>query len=494
MRLNLQHYMDVINFNPTNIEKYYKEQVLGEIPKEVKEKEEIIKEAATLHEHLRNYGQLGDSEKPLVVSAILLALCDDNFDIKSLTGNDIQTDGQKIFNSISNYMEKVKVTPSTKKEKVLGQFTVVKDRTLLNQVDARLTKTPLRYFAEFLKDKILASVKANHIEDVLGRFYGEFISFSGGDGQTLGVVLTPSHITDLFCDLVDIKPTDRVLDPCCGTGGFLIAAMHRMLENADDKQQKQIKANQLHGIEIREDMFSIATTNMILRGDGKSNLENLDFLKITVADLRDKNCSVGFINPPYSQAKGKETAHLSEIGFIKHLLDGLVDGGRCVVIVPQSTMVGKTKEDKLIKKRILESHSLEGVITLNKSTFYGVGTNPCIAVFKAHEPHKTTKRCKFINFEDDGFIVSKHIGLVETTRAISQKVKLLNCWRDMEDAESKFLVKTTIEPEDEWLHSFYYFNDEISKEADFEKTIGDYLTFEFSMIMQGREYLFESGV
>lgn len=482
------------NFNPTNIEKYYKEQVLGEISQEIKEKEKIIKEAATLHEHLRNYGQLGDSEKPLVVSAILLALCDDNFDIKSLTGNDIQTDGQKIFNSISNYMEKVKVTPSTKKEKVLGQFTIVKDRTLLNQMNERLAKTPLRYFAEFLKDKILASVKANHIEDVLGRFYGEFISFSGGDGQTLGVVLTPSHITDLFCDLVDLKPTDRVLDPCCGTGGFLITAMHRMIQGASPTQEKRIKQEQLHGVEIREDMFSIATTNMILRGDGKSNLENLDFLKITVADLRDKNCSVGFINPPYSQAKGKETAHLSEIGFIKHLLDGLADGGRCVVIVPQSTMVGKTKEDKAIKKRILESHSLEGVITLNKNTFYGVGTNPCIAVFKAHEPHKPTKRCKFINFEDDGFVVSKHIGLVETTRAVSQKVKLLNCWRDMEDAESKFMVKTTIEADDEWLHSFYYFNDEIPKEADFEKTIGDYLTFEFSMIMQGREYLFENEV
>ena len=482
------------NFNPANIEKYYKEQVLGETPQEIKEKEEIIKEAATLHEHLRNYGQLGDSEKPLVVSAILLALCDDNFDIKSLTGNDIQTDGQKIFNSISNYMEKVKVTPSTKKEKVLGQFTVVKDRTLLNQVDVRLTKTPLRYFAEFLKNKILASVKANHIEDVLGRFYGEFISFSGGDGQTLGVVLTPSHITDLFCDLVDLKPTDRVLDPCCGTGGFLITAMHRMLENATEEQQKQIKANQLHGIETREDMFSIATTNMILRGDGKSNLENLDFLKILETDLRAKNCNVGFINPPYSQAKGKETAHLSEIVFIKHLLDGLAHGGRCAVIVPQSTMVGKTKEDKLIKKHILENHTLEGVITLNKNTFYGVGTNPCVAVFKAHEPHKTTKRCKFISFEDDGFVVSKHIGLVETTRAISQKVKLLNCWRDIQDAESKFMVKTTIEHEDEWLHSFYYFNDEIPKEADFEKTIGDYLTFEFSMIMQGRDYLFEGEV
>ena len=68
---------------------------------------------------------------------------------------------------------------------------------------------------------------------------------------------------------------------------------------------------------------------------------------------------------------------------------------------------------------------------------------------------------------------------------------MLDCWKDRQDAETKFMVKTTIEPEDEWLHSFYYFNDEIPKEEDFEKTIADYLNFEFSMIMQGREYLFE---
>lgn len=483
------------NFTYANIEKYYREQVLRETPKEIKDKEAIIKEAQTLHEHLRNYGQLGESEKPLVVSAILLALCDEkNFKIDSLVGDDIETDGEKIFRSIDNYMKQVKVTPTTKKEKVLRQFSVIKDRTLLNQIDERLAKTPLRYFAEFLKEKILESVKANHIEDVLGRFYGEFISFSGGDGQTLGVVLTPSHITDLFCGLVDVKPTDRVLDPCCGTGGFLITAMHRMIEGATSEQITNIKREQLHGIEIREDMFSIATTNMILRGDGKSNLENLDFLKMTDKELRKKKCSVGFINPPYSQANGRETAHLSEIGFVEHLLNGLDDGGRCAVIVPLSTMVGKTKEDKLIKKRILERHSLEGVITLNKNTFYGVGTNTCIAIFTAHETHKASKRCKFVNFEDDGFTVSKHIGLVKTTRAISQKVRLLNCWRDMEDAESKFLVKTTIEPDDEWLHSFYYFNDEIPKESDFGKAIGEYLGFEFSMIMEGKGYLFEGEV
>lgn len=480
------------NFFEKNIEKYYKEQVLGETPIETLELEDIIKKSSELHEYLRNYGQLGDSEKPLVVSAILLALREKSFDINSLTGDDLKTDGQKIYDALSTHMTRVKVKPETKKEQVLTQFNVVKDRTTLNQVDERLAKTPIKYFTEFLQKNVYSSIVESSSEDVLGRFYGEFIRYSGGDGQTLGVVLTPSHITELFCDLVDIKPTDNVFDPCCGTGGFLITAMNKMLEQAKSSEIEVIKADRIHGIEIREDMFSIATTNMIFRGDGKSNLIKNDFLKRDTEKIRKNNYSVGFMNPPYSQGKGKDTAHLSEINFIKHLLDGLADGGRAVVIVPQSTMVGKKKEDKQVKKNILENHTLEGVITLNKETFYGVGTNPCIAVFTAHKPHSKKKYCKFVNFENDGFEVSKHIGLVKTERAKERKAHLINCWLHDAPFETKFMVKTTISAEDEWLHSFYYFNDEIPKEEDFEKTIADYLSFEFTMIAQGKEYLFEN--
>jgi type I restriction-modification system DNA methylase subunit len=488
----LQSVENFQNFSAENIDRYYREQVLGEMPVETLELEDILKKSGELHEALRNYGQLGDNEKPLVVSAILLALCNEDFKIETLTGDDKNTDGNKIFTALSFYMDKVEVTPSTKKEKVLAQFNLIKDRTILSQIDQRLQKTPLKYFTEYLQKNILTTVKINSIEDVLGRFYGEFIRFSGGDGQTLGVVLTPAHITALFCDLIELKPADRVFDPCCGTGGFLIAAMHKMIEEAETKQTESIKKQQLYGLEIREDMFSIATTNMILRGDGKSNLENFDFLKQNIETFREKELTVGLMNPPYSQAKGKDTAHLSEIHFIKHLLDSLADGGRCVVIVPQSTMVGKSKEDKKVKEQILKMHTLEGVITLNKNTFYGIGTNPCIAVFTAHKPHAKNKYCKFVNFEDDGFIVSKHIGLTQTERAKEKKQQLLDCWLHGKPAETRFMVQTTIEVSDEWLHSFYFFNDEIPTEADFEKTIADYLTFEFSMIMQGREYLFEN--
>lgn len=482
------------NFNETNIEKYYKEQVLGETPPEILETKELQKKATELHEHLRNYGQLGDKEKPLVVSAILLALQDVNFSLDNLIGHSRSTDGIKIYNAVKNYLQETKVSPEVKLNKVLNQFNLIKDRTLLNQVDKNLAKTPLRYFTEFISNNILSSIKANVKEDVLGNFYGEFMRYSGGDGQTLGVVLTPHHITELFCDLVDIKKDDRVFDPCCGTAGFLISAMHRMENMTDDKEEKrQIKSHQLHGVEVREDMFSIATTNMILRDDGQSNLIPADFLSIKTEELREKNYTVGMMNPPYSQAKGKDTAHLSEINFTKHLLDSLADGARCAVIVPQSTMVGKSKEDKKVKKQILQNHTLEGVITLNKETFYRIGTNPCIAVFTAHKPHSDNKYCKFVNFAKDGFEINKHIGLVETERAKEKKAQLLNCWLHDAPAETKFMVKTTITAEDEWLHSFYYFNDEIPKDEDFEWTISDYLAFEFNMIMQGKEYLFENA-
>lgn len=482
---------DFTQFSIKNIERYYNEVVCGNESIERVELKTILSRAKSLHEDLRNYGQLGDKEKPLVVSAILLALEEKDFSTENLTGDEVKTDGQKIFDAMSAHMERVKVEPQVKKQRVIDQFRLIINRPSLSEYNEKLGKSPLRYFAEYLHSNILTAISSNSPEDVLGRFYGEFIRYSGGDGQTLGVVLTPKHITELFTDLAEIKPTDKVLDPCCGTGGFLIAAMHRMLTLAKEEDKENIKRNNLHGIELRDDMFSIATTNMILRGDGKSNLICADFLKQDSDEMHDKGFTVGLMNPPYSQGKTKNTAHLRELKFICHLLDCVGDGARCVVIVPQSTMVGKTKEDKIDKQYILDNHTLEGVITLNTDTFYGVGTNPVIAVFTAHQPHPKDKLVKFVDFKDDGYEVFAHVGLMPTNRAKERKKLLLDCWFQGKAAPNSFIVRSTIEADDEWLHSFYYFNEEIPSEADFEKTMADYLTFEFNMITHGRGYLFD---
>lgn len=486
-----------VSFSEKNIAEYYHRDVLHEETDTEKQTAEILKDAKQLHEDLRTYGSIKDQDKPLIVSGIMLALREieyKNFSIDDLNGDSTTTDGEKIYKAIESNIKRANVTPETKRDKILSQFAVIKDTAKINEVEPVLKKTPLRHYTQFLYDSIFKRVRFHSsAEDYIGLFYGEFMSYSGGDGQSLGIVLTPKHITTLFCELLDLKPTDIVLDPCCGTGGFLIAAMHHMLLQAKGEDQKRrIRQDQLFGLELQPYMFTIATTNMILRGDGKSNLNSWDFLKQNPAELQQKQCTVGMMNPPYSQGTKADPSQY-EISFTEHLLDSMVEGGRVAVIVPQSSFTGKTKEEQNYKNSILSHHTLEGVITLNKNTFYGVGTNPCIAVFTAHRKHPKDYLCKFINFEDDGFEVSKHIGLVETPSAVDKRQHLLDVWRGKVEAPSKFCVTTTVEPDDEWLHAFYYFNDEIPTEADFERTMADYLTFEFNMLTHGRGYLFEKG-
>lgn len=497
-----EYFMDLpevesfISFNEENIDEYYIREILKEDTDEEKTTAEIINDAKELHEYLRNYGNLSDKDKPLVVSGILLALREiefKNFSIDELVGDSLKTDGLKIYNAIADNLKRSQVSPETKKDKLLSQFAIIKDTVILNEVNTTLGKTPLKFYTEYLYQKLYKTIRYNKTaEDYLGRFYGEFMSYSGGDGQSLGIVLTPKHICTLFCDLIDLKPTDIVLDPCCGTAGFLVSAMHHMLKEATSAEEiRKIKREQLHGYELQAYMFTIATTNMILRGDGKSNLICDDFLAQDPNKLQLKGATVGMMNPPYSM--GKVSPEKCELSFVKHLLDSLAPEARCIVIVPQSAMTGKNNYEKTLKEQIYKKHTLEGVITLNTNTFHGVGTNPCIAIFTAHIPHSKEKQCKFINFENDGFVVQKHRGLVETEIAKDKKQHLLDVWNNKIDASTKFCVTTTIEPEDEWLHSFYYFNDEIPSDEEFEKTISDYLTFEFSMIMQDRNYLFEGG-
>lgn len=485
-------------FNNQNIHEYYIRNVLKEQTDVEKTTEQILKDAATLHEYLRTYGSLKDQDKPLVVSGILLALDEiesGSFSIDSLTGDDVDTDGDKIYNAIKKRLKRSNVGPDAKRDKLMSEFAIIRTSARLNEVDNRLGKTPLKYYAEFLKKNVFDNIKyKSSAEDFIGRFYGEFMSYSGGDGQTLGIVLTPAHICELFCDLLDVQSDDIVLDPCCGTAGFLVAAMHHMLlgVNSNDKREN-IRKRQLHGYELQSNMFAIACTNMILREDGNSNIQCQDFLKQNPAQIQLKGATVGMMNPPYSQGT-KEDPSQYELSFVEHLLDSLVLGARAAVIVPQSSMTGKTKIEQAFKENIMKHHTLEGVITCNTDTFYGVGVNPVIAIFTAHKPHPKDKICKFIDFREDGYEVRAHIGLVEGDSAKDKKQHLLDVWNGRVEAPSKFCVESTVQSKDEWLHSFYYFNDEIPTEADFEKAIGDYLSFEFSMVMQNREYLFTGGV
>jgi len=175
-----------ISFSEDNIDEYYIREILKENTDSEKETAEIIKDASVLHEDLRNYGNLLDTEKPLIVSGILLALRESeykNFSVDDLTGDTVKTDGQKIYDAIHANLKRANVAPEVKKDKILSQVAFIRDTVKLNEIDSKLNKTPLRHFTEYLYKKIYHSIRYNSsAEDYIGRFYGEFMSYSGGDG------------------------------------------------------------------------------------------------------------------------------------------------------------------------------------------------------------------------------------------------------------------------------------------------------------------------
>jgi hypothetical protein len=130
-----------VSFNQENIDEYYTREILKEATNEEKTTEEILKDAGELHEDLRNYGSIKDTDKPLIVSGILLALEEikhKNFSIDNLNGDQITTDGQKIFQAIEDNLRRANVGPEVKKDKLLNQFSVIKDTKKINEINETL--------------------------------------------------------------------------------------------------------------------------------------------------------------------------------------------------------------------------------------------------------------------------------------------------------------------------------------------------------------------
>lgn len=450
--------------------------------------EDIRKIAAALHEDLRNYGGVSDIEKTLVVSACMLAIKyeeDGIWCIDELTGDQRITDGEKIYNIIEKEIEKSLSEDSAKT--MLSVLSCVKELKIINKINSDLWMTPLKGFILCLKVNLVDFCKANNITgDYLGIFYSEFMSYSGSDRQSLGIVLTPAFITDILTQLVGITPDDIVIDPCCGTGSFLVSAMTQM-ENKG-LTSECICDNRLYGFDIQSNMFTVAMTNMIIRGKATEHIKHLNFIGTDSKKIQTECMpTVGLMNPPYSQ--GKKDIKLTEIYFIKHLLDSLVPGGRAAVIVPASTFTDTAKTNE-IRCDIYEHHTLEGVISLNKDTFLEVGTYPVIAVFTAGIPHPANKICKFIDFTDDGYITQSHAGRIYTPMVETQKKKLFSAWFE-DDAAPELCIKTKVKNDDEWLYSFYHSNLTIPGAEVFSDVVSRYLTFRLDNTANGRSYLFK---
>lgn len=254
-----------------------------EIKKIIKEQskpfaeEELISKALDYNSFLHNYS-IPEVERCTLISAILIALQNEPF----LKSYKYYTSNKDLIDALLSACEIVLTQNSLDKEKIkviISEYSKFKNNHDFNSDIIHNTKVKkdeinniLRDFIISINQDILPHINESQF-DVLGKFYTQFIRYAGSDKKT-GLVLTPSHITDFFCDIAELSVDDIVFDPCCGTAGFLVSAMNYMLKKAENDTEKQrvIKSNQLIGIEKRADMFSHACSNMMMRGDGKSHI------------------------------------------------------------------------------------------------------------------------------------------------------------------------------------------------------------------------------
>ena len=439
----------------------------------------IIEKAIEYNNLLENYA-IPTTERVTFVTAILLALHNRAFREGYINYNNVKDLTGYILQSCENYLrDKI---DEAKRNSILQVYKSIKNHKITNsevlqnkQTKQSESNTLLVKFIDNIKENIFPLVNYDNLGfDILGKFYSEFIKYAGSDSKT-GLVLTPSHITDLFCDLVNLTKDDVVYDCCCGTGGFLVAAMKRMILQAGNNQEKikDIKSKQLIGSEERSDMFAYACSNMLMRGDGKSNVYHCDcFDTEHKKTIRNHNPTVAMLNPPYSVGAD------GQLDFILNALDSLQKGGRCIAIVQMSCAL--TKDDNVKEKHrlLLEKHTLEAVISTPDDLFYpAAGVATCIMIFRAFEKHNTPTW--FGYWKDDGFKKDKKKGRINIGNYQKQYDLLMNHFKFYEKIGFSIIKKILYD--DEWCAEAYMEIDYTNTpDNEFIATMREYLSVLFS--------------
>lgn len=408
-----------------------------------KKEAELMTFARKLHNQMRDYAKLSESEKPLLVSAILMALEDNAFAL-GYKGYIKATDLSKaVTNAIERVLDSADM-PNSKIKNLIQTYGFLNVHPELNR------GTILMDLIMEIEENIKPFMKEYGYIDVIGKFYGEFLKYTGGDGKGLGIVLTPRHITELFSEMANLTPQSVVLDTCMGTGGFLISAMNNMIRKAggDADIILDIKKNKLIGVEQQPHMYALGISNMLLRGDGKANVY-LGSCFDQTEELKKKKITHMFINPPYSQ-KGEG---LSELDFIEHGLECLESNGLGFAIVPMSTALD-TKNP--IRERLLEKHTLEAVMSMPEDLFYPVGVVTAIIVFRAHIPHSKYHETWFGYWKNDGFEKTRNEGRIDLKHEYENRIK--KEWLEMYHGRKEIpglSVRKHVEAEDEWVAEAY---------------------------------------
>ncbi len=388
--------------------------------------------------------------------------------------------------------------PKEKIDMIMREF-----NTFENEKDLLETDT-IKTILTILKNNVIPLFDTRNNYDIIGKFYQEFLRYAGIVDVQSGIILTPEHISELFTNLVDLKKDDVIFDSCCGTGSFLIAAMNKLIElQTDSIGRENVRKKQLIGNELKSHMYILAISNMLFRGDGKSNILNYDFFsqefdenfKKKLDELGEKP-TIGFINPPYSGSfttydelqkfKSNKSSNsknkkpwMKEISFLEKMCK--ICSRYVVMIAPPQAFMSESN----IRDNLLKENTLKAVINMPKDLFQpNASTGSSIIVIETNRPHDFSKYVDFYNLKSDGFELAKKKGRRDVYKKWNGiKKEMLEdidapWYRNPKNVNDITHCFVKIKEKDEWLiQAFSKVEFEKITKNDFEKTIKEFVIF-----------------
>lgn len=467
--------------------------------------EEITASLVKLNNDIyKNEDGLGQDERAYLVAASIMAtLGDTENKVYPLTKADLKssdevgnTDGDIMIRKIEAFLGAKKL-PRDKKDLIV--------RTLKNTLTNDNINKPVNGESQlkrvFIKivDDLGIYYKIGLTTDFTGKLFNEMYSWLGfSQDQLNDVVLTPSYVSTLLCRLARVDMDSYVWDFATGSAGLLVAAMNEMLIDAKEKIQSpeelavksaHIKANQLLGLEILPNIYMLAVLNMILMGDGSSNILNKDSLAFNghygFGKTNEKFPATAFVlNPPYSKPG-------NGMIFVEKAL-AMMNKGFAAIIIQNSAGSGKATE---FNKRILKHSTLLASIKMPGDLFVGKSSvQTYVYVFRVGEDHQKDDVVKFIDFSNDGYTrtnrkkASKN--LFDTDRAKERYQEIVDLVRygksKLKIFSEKEYYEGTIDPKNgaDWNQTAPI--DTKPTLEDFKKTVSDYLAWEVSSLLKGQ--------
>jgi len=474
----------------------YEEICFGKVNDKIK----VIDSIKTLNEKLHSDG-VTEKLRSQFVGTCLLALKNglvyENIKdtINPKTGKPLKAENV-VINNIKDILEGL-LTKSGSINKA-SKLAILNNKVLDDQDVQSLTYKELTDILKFIDTNIIPYINDKNTagQDLLNLFFTTFNKYVGKSDKNQA--FTPDHICSFMSKVVGVNKHSRVLDPCCGSGAFLVRAMTDAMDDCESEDEREkVKQEQIFGIEYEAGAFGLSSTNMLIHGDGNSNIIQ-DSLFNKGKWIENNNINVVLMNPPYNATKkfcnpdytknwnGKKKEDPSKgFHFVEWTARHVSPLCKMAVLLPMQAAIGNSRDVKEYKKRMLDNYTLEAVFSLPVEIFYpGAAAVAVCMVFDLSQKHeKANKETFFGYYRDDKFTKRKSLGRIEITddNGNSLWAKTEELWLDLYKNKKKvpgLSVMKKVNWKDEWLAEAYMETDYSQLSADsFQKVINDYLSY-----------------